>query len=186
MVCVSLTNTVSDHYKYHAEYEKAGIPVYAPFLDGEPPTGMVKGIWNFTIKPFELPHGETKSYGFYITHPEIGKLLFLTDFSYCNYSFKDLKVNHILVECNWQEKYLNTEIANFDHKVMGHCSLYTATEFVRHNNSPELRSVVLLHGSSATVNPAEAVQAIKDVVDPDVAVEYAVKGLEIELKKEVL
>lgn len=175
---------LGDHYRYHEQYEKAGIPIYAPF-DLDDPTKNVENFGGFNIIPFELPHGETKSYGFYITHPEIGKLLFLTDCEYSPVSFKDMKVNHILVECNYDTQYVDLDAPNFRHKVEGHMNLDTCREFVRHNASPELRSVVLIHGSNA-VNPSEAVQAIKDVVDPDVAVEYAVKGLEMELKKNIL
>lgn len=141
---------------------------------------------DFKIKAFENPHGESTSYGFYIQHNELGKLLFVTDAEYVKYDFSALKVNHILIECNWQDDLVDFDSPNFRHKVEGHMNLDTCREFVRHNASPELRSVVLIHGSTATLNPSEAVQAIKDVVDPDVAVEYAVKGLEMELKKGVL
>jgi len=183
-MCVSHEH--SDHFRHVKEYEKAGIHVFKPFdyIDGIRISGAYSD--NFKVYSFELPHGETKSYGFYITHPELGKLLFLTDCEYSPVSFKDMKVNHILCECNYDTKYVDMDAPNFRHKVEGHMNLDTCREFVRHNASPELRSVVLIHGSTATLNPSEAVQAIKDVVDPDVAVEYAVKGLEMELKKNIL
>jgi hypothetical protein len=177
---------LGDHFRHVKEYEKAGISVFKPFedLDGFRQTAAIYG--GFKVKAFELPHGETKSYGFYITHPEIGKLLFLTDCEYSPVSFKDMKVNHILCECNYDTKYVDLDAPNFRHKVEGHMNLDTCREFVRHNASPELRSVVLIHGSTATLNPSEAVECIRQVVDSDVTVEYAHAGMEIELKKEVL
>ena len=177
---------LGDHYRYHEQYEKSGIPVYAPFLDGEPPTGMVKGIWNFTIKPFENPHGESTSFGFYIQHDRLGKLLFITDAEYVKYDFSTLKVNHILIECNWQDGMVDYDSPNFRHKVTGHMSLQTCKEFVKHNASDELHNVILIHWSETTIDLDHAVEEIKSVCDVDVNVVIAEPGLEMELKKGVL
>lgn len=176
---------VSDHYGHIKEYERAGIPVYAPFLDGEPPRGMVKRIWNYAIKTFENPHGETTSYGFYIKHPEMGKLLFLTDFEYCRYDFSALQVEHLMIEANYDVSLLDMDAPNFKHKVQGHCSLDTCKEFVRHNNSPHLRTVCLIHSNPMTLDETDAIRQIKGIVDADVNVVIAEPGMEIELKKEV-
>ena len=138
------------------------------------------------MRSFELPHGETKSYGFYITHIEIGKLLFLTDCEYSPVSFKDMKVNHIMIEANYQNDLLDMDSVNFEHKVRGHCSLDTACSFIEHNNSPELRTVTLIHSNPMTLDETDAIRQIKGIVDADVNVVIAEPGLEIELKKEVL
>jgi ribonuclease BN (tRNA processing enzyme) len=146
--------------------------------------GKYQQFGHFYIKAFELPHGDTKSYGFYIRHEEIGQLLFLTDFEYCEYDFSKLNVEHILIECNYDLQYIDVNAPNFKHKVQGHCSLETCKEFIKHNNNPCLRNVVLIHGSETTLNSVEAVKAIESIVTPDVCVKYAYKGLEMELKKE--
>ena len=172
---------LGDHHKYHTDYSVAGIPLIRPFMGCE----SQGTLGNFAYSTFELPHGDTKSYGFYIRHPELGKLLFLTDFEFCPFDMSKLKVNHILIEANYQLDMVDTDAANFEHKVRGHCSLDTATEFVRHNNSTELRNVVLIHGSDATLDGKHAVDEIKSVVDADVNVVQAHRGLEIELSKEV-
>ena len=138
------------------------------------------------MRSFELPHGETKSYGFYITHIEIVKLLFLTDCEYSPVSFKDMKVNHIMIEANYQNDLLDMDSVNFEHKVRGHCSLDTACSFIEHNNSPELRTVTLIHSNPMTLDETDAIRQIKGIVDADVNVVIAEPGLEIELKKEVL
>ena len=145
---------------------------------------MVKGIWNFTIKPFENPHGDTKSYGFYIEHPEMGKLIFITDFEYCPYDFSSQHVEHIMIEANYQLDMVDTDAPNFKHKIQGHCSLDTCKEFVRHNKSSNLRNVVLIHTSGSTLDFDNAVKEVKSIVDSDVEVVMAKPGIEIEIQKE--
>lgn len=176
---------LGDHYRYHEQYEKAGIHVFKPFdyIDGIRISEAYSD--NFKVYSFELPHGETKSYGFYITHPELGKLLFLTDFEYCPFSFKDMKVNHIMIEANYQNDLLDMDSVNFEHKVRGHCSLDTACSFIEHNNSPELRTVTLIHSNPTTLDEKGAVERIRTLVDDDVIVGVCHPGYEIELKKEV-
>ena len=139
---------------------------------------------HFYIKTFELPHGDTKSYGFYIRHEEIGQLLFLTDFEYCEYDFSKLNVEHILIECNYDLQHIDVNAPNFKHKVQGHCSLDTCKEFVRHNKSNNLRNVVLIHASGSTLDFDNAVKEMKSIVDSDVEVVMAKPGIEIEIQKE--
>jgi len=170
-----------DHFGRHKEYDAAGIKIFYPFQTDK--KSVQYG--GFKVRSFDNPHGDSTSYGFIISHRDIGKLCFVTDAEYVKYDFSKLNLSHLMVECNYDTRYVDMDAPNFRHKVEGHMNLDTCREFVRHNASPELRSVVLIHGSNA-VNPADATQAIKNIVDPDVIVEYAVKGLEMELKKEVL
>ena len=169
-----------DHYKYHSEYEKSGIPIFAPFLTDE----RKAQFGGFKIKAFDNPHGDITSYGFYIEHEDFGKLIFVTDAELVKYSFKDMKVNHIMIEANYQNDLLDMGSVNFEHKVRGHCSLDTAAEFIRHNNSPELRTVTLIHSNPTTLDEKGAVERIKGIVDADVNICVACAGMEIELKKE--
>lgn len=141
---------------------------------------------NFQIKAFENPHGESTSYGFYIQHNELGKLLFVTDAEYVKYDFSALNINHIMVEANYQNEYLDTEKANFEHKVRGHMSLDTACNFIEHNNSPELRTVCLLHANWNTIDEKQAIESIRRIVDIDVKIAFAESGLTIDLKKDVI
>jgi ribonuclease BN (tRNA processing enzyme) len=180
IVGICISHEHGDHFKYHAEYSVAGIPLFMPFVSD----GKYQQFGHFYIKAFELPHGDTKSYGFYIRHEEIGKMLFMTDFEYCPFDMSKLNVNHILIECNYQLNMVDMEAVNFEHKVRGHCSVDTACEFIRHNNSPELRSVCLLHTNWNTINEEQTIEKIKGIVDYDVEVIFARKGLIMELKME--
>lgn len=172
-----------DHFKYYAEYEKAGIKTYKPWIDQGLAWVQYGG---FKIQEFMLPHGDISSHGFYIRHEEIGQLLFLTDFEYSKYDFSKLNVEHILIECNYDLQYIDVDTPNFKHKVQGHCSLDTCKQFVRHNNSPHLRTVCLIHSNPMTLDETDAIRQIKGIVDADVNVVIAEPGLEIKLNKEWL
>lgn len=170
---------LGDHYRHVKEYEKAGIPTYKPWIDGK----SRKGFGNFNITPFPNPHGDIESWGFYISHYEVGKLLFVTDAEYVQYDFSAFSVNHILCECNYTLDLVDVDSPNFKHKIQGHMSDKTCAEFVKHNNSGSLKNVVLLHGGIGTLDEKSAVERIKGIVDDDVRVEVALPGLEIELRK---
>lgn len=172
---------LGDHFKYHAEYDGAGIRAFYPWMNGQK---KVK-YGGFEIVPFENPHGEGISYGFYIKHEELGKMLFITDAEFVKYDFSGVDINHVLIECNYDMQYIDVEAPNFKHKVTGHCELQTCKEFVRHNQSKHLRNVVLIHGSDMTLDSKQAVKEIESVVDPDVNVVYATKGLQMMLKRDV-
>lgn len=180
IVGMVISHEHGDHFKYHAEYSVAGIPLFMPFVSD----GKYQQFGHYYIKAFELPHGDTKSYGFYIRHEEIGQLLFLTDFEFSPISFEHLKVEHICVECNYQLDMVDVNAPNFKHKVQGHCSLDTCKEFVRFNKSNNLRNVVLVHASRNTLDFDNAVKEVKSIVDSDVEVVMAKPGIEIEIQKE--
>lgn len=105
----------------------------------------------------------------------------MTDFEYCSYVFAKQKVNHILVECNYQQEYVNKDLPNFEHKVRGHCSLDTCKEFVKVNATDSLETVLLLHIGQETCNPMECVTEVQKVASK-AYVDYARARLEVELK----
>lgn len=169
-----------DHFKYYAEYKKSGIKIFCPFQEDK----KSAQFGGFTIQAFELPHGETKSYGFYIRHEEIGQLLFLTDFEYCEYDFSKLNVEHILIECNYQLDMVDVDAPNFKHKIQGHCADTTCLEFIKHNYSPHTRTISIIHTNPMSLDEKAIVERIKTLVDDDVVVGVCHPGYEIELKKE--
>lgn len=171
-----ITHEHKDHSKSENKLVAKGVNVFAPYHEENPE--LVKKLGSFIVQAFELPHNDTKNYGFYIkTDKE--KLLYLTDFEYCPYNFSNLKVNHILVECNYQERLITPELANYEHKVKGHCELNTCKTFVKTNNSNALRTVLLLHMGVLTCDSEECVDEIKKELNKTVSVDYARAGLEI-------
>ena len=160
-----------------------GIPVFAPYEDGEIDR-IKKQFGSFSVTPFELPHNGVLNAGFVI-ECEKQKILYMTDFEYCRYTFKKQRINHILIECNYQDELINSDLSNYEHKVLGHCSLETCKRFVEVNKSNDLRNVILLHMGQETTNQAECVDTIKKTAGWGVNVDYARHGLEVELNKEL-
>lgn len=138
---------------------------------------------SFYITAFQLPHNDTPNYGFLI-EVDGQKILYMTDFEYCKYRFTNLNVDHILIECNYQTELVNCDLPNYEHKIKGHCSLETCKKFIEVNATNSLKTVLLLHMGGETCEPEECVAEIKKVAK-NAYVDYARKGLEIELRKDL-
>ena len=165
-----------DHFKSLKDLENVGLRAFTPNKDER----IGKFLGKFYIDRFELPHDETENYGFYI---KVGgeTILYLTDFEYCKYRFDNLKPNHILVECNYQEELVNRDLPNFKHKIAGHCSLETCKNFAKTNATDALKTVILLHMDDLC-DPDKCVDEVKKVVPFGVYVDYARNGLNIDFK----
>lgn len=182
---------MSDHAKYAKDFVDYGIPVYT--AAGTEASLMAAGtatrailplkrykIGNFTVTPFNVPHEPNiECYGYLVEHREMGKLLFLTDLEYCKYSFKNQKINHIMVEANYDPRYVDLDDANTEHIFKGHMSIETTCDFLRHNNNIYLEDVVLCHLSTLNANSAEFISKVKEIVKCPVFV--AENGIEIVL-----
>lgn len=169
-----------DHVKSLNDIRNMGIKVLAPFESEK--LWQKATFGNFHIQSFDVPHNDTKNAGFLITVAD-QKILYLTDLEYCPYSFAKTKVNHILIECNYADEYLDKDIPNYEHKIRGHCSLDTCKEFIKTNNSDALRSVILIHLGEGIREPNQIIEEIKKIVDFDVFVDYARAGKEFELRE---
>lgn len=173
IVGVIVSHCHLDHSKFIGEYEKVGIPLFKPYED----FSRIKLWGGFIIKPVELVH-DVPCFGFYIKHPDMGTMVYASDTEYIKYRFKGL--HHILVECNYDKKLIPDDAVNRSHVMTGHMELQTTLEFLRVNNNPDLRNVLLLHMSQNNANPEEFVAAAEKVVQcPVLAAE---KGLEVDLR----
>lgn len=161
-----------DHAKYIAEYEKAGIPVFKPF-DGMKYMDL-RGGAGFKIQAFDLVH-DVSCYGFYISHPDMGNLIYASDTEYIKWRFSN--VNHILVESNYSMDLVSNIPEKRRHVLTGHMEIDTTCEFLKANNNLGLRNVVLLHLSSESSDPEGFKDKTENAVDCPVYV--ASKGLEI-------
>ena len=181
---------VTHHHKDHSQsvmdLEVMGIPVFKPYESLEP-IAIGKSEWR--IQGFDLTTLDGKwthtnadgtecpCYGFLITHPEIGKLLYITDTEFCKWRFAD--VNHILISCNYQKKYIaeDSNDAKKYHVYRGHMELETVKEFVIANKSDALQNVILCHLSRDNAEPSECVAEVKKIA-PLANVDYAAAGKE--------
>lgn len=178
-----------DHSRSVKDFEKMGIPVYKPYESKDPMN--LKG-WNGTIQAFDLTDKDGRfmhtnadgskcpCYGFLITHPDLGRMLYITDTELVKWRFKD--INHILISCNYQKKYIDDEnLAKRNHVFRGHMELETVKEFIKANNSNALQNVTLCHLSSENADPEECKAEVEKVAGKGINVFVARKGLEVEL-----
>ena len=174
---VIISHIHGDHRKYWHEYVMAGIPVFEPYKN----EGCIFQISkdSFWIKAFELVH-DVPCYGFYIEHPETGKMIYASDTEYIKYRFKGLA--HILVECNYDKNFIQTDAVNRNHVLEGHMELKTALDFISTNDNPALRNVVLIHLSDKNADSAQFLQKTKETIKYGADCYIAEKGLEVDLK----
>ena len=167
-ICV--THTHKDHSMAVDDLRKMGLKVFTPYESENPPKKM--GFPPFSVQIFPLPHNGVDCYGFLIK-VEDHKILYMTDFEYCKYSFQKTMPDTMIVECNYQDKFLNVDAENLEHKVIGHCELETCKEFVKTNATDALKTVILTHLGVGTCDGNECVSEIQKVVKTDVSVDYA-------------
>lgn len=176
IVGVITSHIHSDHSKAISEYEKAGIPVFKPYESEM--ERQVRKYEEFVIKSFPLVH-DVPCFGFLVCHLECGKVLYISDTEYVKYRFKNM--NHILVEANYSKELLaeSGEAAEKrNHVLSGHMEIGTTCEFLRVNQNPELRSVVLLHLSKDNADSDKFKDMASRIVDCPVYI--AKKGLEVD------
>ena len=170
---------VTDHSKSVADIKKMGVTVWEPHLDEK--IYQRKQFGKFNVQCFDLPHNGTSNRGFLI-EVDGQKILYMTDFEYCPYVFSRQKVNHILIECNYQQELVDRDLPNYEHKIRGHCSLDTCKEFIKVNATDSLQTVILCHLGQETTEPEECVAEIQKVANK-ANVCVAERGLEIKLRK---
>ncbi len=167
-----------DHAKAVKDFENMGIKVWKPFSERNL-TDRMK-FEGFSVQCFPLPHNRVANFGFYIK-ADGQKTLYLTDYEYCRFNFKSLQVNHVLIECNYQQELVSRDLVNYEHKIRGHASLETCKSFIAANKTNALRTVVLCHMGTETTIVEECLAEVQKVVGEGVKCVCAVAGLETEL-----
>lgn len=158
-----------DHSKSLNDFNDMGIPVFTPYLDRNiKPMDM----GDFEVKFFALTTldgrwthtnadgSECPCYGFLITYPEMGRMLYITDTELIKWKFKG--INHILLGVNYDKDLIdrdNTGKAN--HVFRGHLSIDTACDFVKANYSDSLQNVIMCHLSSENSNRDSFIEKMK-------------------------
>lgn len=164
-----------DHSKYLSEYWQAGIQIFLPYeIENGNPSSIICG--KFAVRPFLLIH-DVRCYGFFITHTDMGRLVYASDTEYIKWRFS--KVNYILVESNYSKELVSDIPEKRRHVLTGHMEIGTTCEFLKANNNPGLRSVVLLHLSSDSADAEDFKAKAEKMVNCPVYV--AEKGFEISL-----
>jgi phosphoribosyl 1,2-cyclic phosphodiesterase len=180
-----------DHSGHVHEVVRAGIDVYAPgdvFWYSHnrnrpvvPGKGFLAG--RFKVMPFEVEH-DVPCFGYHVEHPEMGRLVFMTDTYMSKYTFS--KVNHWLVEANYSDGILEESVINghahssMKHRLMtSHMELSQTINMLKANDLSHARNIILLHLSDGNSNEKEFIQ---EVVEQTGKMVYAAsKGLEVDL-----
>lgn len=180
VVGVICTHKHLDHSKSVKDFEAMGIPVCKPYET----LLMNQFLPNsyFTVRAFDLTtidgnwtHTDANGepcpiYGFLITHPEMGRMLYITDCELIKWKFKD--INHILLGVNYDKDLVDTDNPKANHVFRGHLSIDTACDFVKTNHSDNLQNVIMCHLSSENADKDSFIEKMKKVacgVNVDVA-----------------
>ena len=170
VVGVLCTHKHLDHSKSLDDLKKMSIPVFAPYKRNY----NKKNYGGFTIYPFPLQtldgnwthtdaNGEScPIFGFLITHPEIGRMLYITDCELIKWRFKD--INHILLGVNYDKDLIDRDNASkANHVFRGHLSIDIAYNFVTANYSDSLQNVIMCHLSSENSDSDSFIEKMKKV-----------------------
>lgn len=179
-----------DHSKSLNDFKSMGIPIYAPYLKID---YMSMNMGEFTVKPFDLTtidgrwthtnaNGEPcPIFGFLITHPEMGKMLYITDCEVVKWKFKD--INHILLGVNYDKDLIDRDNqSKANHVFRGHLSIDTACDFIKANYSDSLQNVIMCHLSSENADKDSFIEKMKNAVN-GASVDVAEQGKSWILRK---
>jgi phosphoribosyl 1,2-cyclic phosphodiesterase len=173
IVGVLCTHKHLDHSKSVKDFETMGIPICEPYKA----LLMNQFLANsyFTVRAFDLTtidgnwthtnaNGEPcPIFGFLITHPEMGRMLYITDCEVIKWKFKD--INHILLGVNYDKDLVDTDNPKANHVFRGHLSIDTACDFVKANDSDSLQNVIMCHLSSENSDSGSFIEKMKNAVN---------------------
>ena len=171
VVGVLCTHRHLDHSKSLNDFKAMGIPICKPYEA----LLMNQFLANsyFTARTFDLTtvdgrwtHTDANGepcpiFGFLVTHPEMGKLLYITDTELIKWRFKD--INHILLGVNYDKDLVDTDNPKANHVFRGHLSIDTACDFVKANDSDSLKNVIMCHLSSENADKDSFIEKMKKV-----------------------
>lgn len=195
-VCGALvTHEHKDHTRGLKDLIRAGIEVFGCDNFGCGRVNVVPElkqfmVGEFKVVPFKVPHtgrdgdgrlSECNCYGYIIWHPDMGYLVYATDFQYIPYKFTSIKPEHFLIECNHLDDF-DRAVANYRHILRGHSSLNTVKKIIEVNNSERLANVILCHISETNGDPYRMKDEVQALV-PGANVFAASKGLLIQLEQ---
>ena len=161
---VLVSHEHGDHAEYVKEFQKLAIPVYASSGTAahfQSQTGIKKiselvpvHIGNFTMIPFQVEHDASEPFGFHITHPDMGTLLFATDCARIPYTFSD--IDHFLIECNYLEDVILQNCNNhllsvrlMERIQQSHMSMTGCADFLKSSGGANAQNLILCHLSAS-------------------------------------
>ena len=168
---VLLTHEHGDHAGHVQDFQSRGLKVYATHATAKKldnpritPLELISGekknftVGDFKIRWFDVNHDAVHPVGYFISHKEMGTLLFITDTAEIRNRFKG--VNHLMIEANYDpddERFNNLSESHINRVILSHLSIKQADDFIANNlqDPQQLVSVTLIHLSSRHANREE-------------------------------
>jgi len=171
-----------DHSKAAEYLSNAGVNILAPARNSENGSfsvpvredryypllpGKVYEAGNYKVLTTNLSHDDVICLGYFVLHEPSGeRIFFATDSMYVKANPK--KVNYLMIEANYQEKYLEEAIEtgrmsrhNMRRVKRTHMGLETVLQFLEAIDLSELKEIWLLHASKRNSNPEEMKEIIQ-------------------------
>jgi len=143
-------------------------------------------VGNFKIMPFDVKHDAAEPLGFLIEHPDCGKVLFLTDTYFCEYTFKGL--NNIIIEANYSKEIIDRKFGADSGKeflrnriLRSHFSLANCKDMLSANDLSLTNNIVLIHLSDSNSDEKQFHKEVSELTGKNVTV--ASKGITIPFNK---
>lgn len=158
VVGLCFTHEHGDHCKGVAKAAEAGIDIWATagtlsalgyqhHRFNPMKLGTVYNIGPFDVLPFKTHHNTAEPCGFLIRHKEMGNTLFLTDTTFCSYTFPDL--TNILIEANYSQEIIDRSLSDKrflrDRVIEDHMSIETCLLTLKANDLRKVNNIVLIH-----------------------------------------
>lgn len=173
---VLCTHKHKDHSMAVDDLRLCGLSVFTPFTVET----KTQTYGHYRVQAFPVPHGDCDCYGFYI---KIGdhRIIYATDFEHIPFVFKKQALTDMIIECNYQDEYVDKSAENANHKILDHSTLETTIGIVKANQTESLRNVIITHMGDTSCNALECVNAIKEIALSGVNVDFARAGETYEL-----
>lgn len=186
-----LTHEHGDHCKSIQGVTDLGINVYSSrgtfkglkkqYITNRQKTveaGATFQIGNFKVIAFDVKHDANEPFGYLIQHQDCGKVLFLTDTYFCEYTFKGL--NNVIIEANYSKEIINKKYgADSDKEFLrnrvlkSHFSLENCMDMLSANDLTNVNNIVLIHLSDTNSNEREFKKQVEKLTGKTVTVASA-------------
>ena len=154
-----------DHSKHMVKYAKSGINILASkrVFEAKPmdhyrkmgiiiEPGEEYILGDFSVVPFNVDH-DVPCFGFLISHPDSGRIAFITDSCSCDQVFG--KLDHVIIECNYACDILDANIiagkvrySQGNRIRLTHMELENCKRTLMCNDISSVRNIVLVHLSN--------------------------------------
>lgn len=185
-----ITHGHHDHALAARDFEKAGIPIIAPYIERPKVThlggGFMVQFFPLTDNDNHFTHSngdgsECPVYGYVITHDvEPVKMIYITDCSLIKWRFKN--VNALLLGLDYSDKMLAKEENQFKkfHVLNGHMELNTGIEFIKTTDRDKtLKNIIIGHLSGDNADGDMFKSEIQKVTDSNIYIAERGKSYEI-------